>query len=271
MLGADYRRVRMTRRAREIDCAYCDARMVPTREHVLPAWIRERAAEHVVASPVRGRHAFGGELIVRDVCSTCNNDRLGRLDEAAKDWWEETRSGTTTMPMMQQPLLARWAAKISFNAQRATSQAGRAGQEPRMPALARAWMIGESEPDGTVLVVASLIPPDHHAADQFGTYGSNGTPLPRRYVHLGPTVFFVAWEHPQLAGTAEQVSRFDQERAPAAKISDPDGRDPLTLPFLSDPDVLLRGLRRMDEDFRRELLRRLNELEKQRGRGAGGR
>jgi hypothetical protein len=132
----------MKRGTGEVDCAYCDTRMIPTREHVLPAWIREQAAEHVVAAPIRGRHAFGGELIVRDVCSTCNNDRLGKLDEAAKDWWKETRAGTAAMSMTDQCLLARWAAKISFNAQRATIQAGRAGQEPRMPASARAWMIG---------------------------------------------------------------------------------------------------------------------------------
>jgi hypothetical protein len=251
----------MSRRARETDCAYCDTRTVPTREHVLPAWIRDEARRHVAASPVRGRHAFGGELIVRDVCATCNNDRLGRLDEAARDWWRKTRSGTTTIAITEQRLLARWAAKISFNAQRATIGEGRAGQEPRMPASARAWMIGEGESDGSVLAAASLIPLEHHAADQFGTYGSNGTPLPRRYVHLGPTVFFVAWEHPQLAGTAEQVSRFDQERAHAAQIPDPAQRDLLALPYLSDPDVVLRGLSRMDPEFLRGLLTRLNRLE----------
>jgi hypothetical protein len=79
----------MTPKSREIDCAYCGERMVPTREHVLPTWIREQVTDHVLASPVRGRHAFGGnpDVVLRGLGRMNKDFRrelIRRLDELKK-------------------------------------------------------------------------------------------------------------------------------------------------------------------------------------------
>ena len=231
-------------------CAYCGAQKELTREHVFPRWLRSELDDYPTVTPARGRHLFGGDLVVADVCADCNNGPLSELDETAKRYWDDGLDSAETLSGSVAALMARWAAKVGYNAQRATMALGTAGQEPEMPVEIRPWILADGGCPSGFAVSLTRMPPGHRDREGAGIFGSNGTPLPRRYVQLRGSVFFLAWSVPQVSDAAILVSEHDRRRLPA--IDATAGGPTLAVPLIHDPDLVRRGMWR-----NRELLQQM--------------
>src|SRR4029077_13223835 len=140
-------------------------------EHVLPQWMRDEMPEHTVVSPARGRHLFGGELVISDVCGACNSGPLSVLDEFAKSYWTDQLDSADSIPQGTAQHMARWAAKVSYNAQRAVIKLGTAGSEPQMPSALPAWVLGGGECPNSVAMSICRFPDEHRDTDETGTFG----------------------------------------------------------------------------------------------------
>jgi hypothetical protein len=221
-------------------CAYCGVEARATDEHVLPQWMREELPEHTVVSPARGRHLFGGELVIRDVCGACNSGPLSQLDEFAKAYWTGRLDGAESLPQVDAHRMARWAAKVCYNTQRATASLGTAGAEPQMPRELGGWVLRGGECPQSVAVSLCRFPGEHRDTDEIGTFGSNGAPLPRRYLKMRRSVLFLAWDAPGQPGSAGVVATFDREHLPAVDLNSP--TSPVHVPMISDADLPLRGV-----------------------------
>jgi hypothetical protein len=97
-----------------------------TREHIVPAWLSERAQTPLVANvrTTEGEIAITGQPTVKDVCRDCNNGPLSSLDEYARQLYEsyfqtivEPRDLITFQYDFH--LLSRWLLKIAYNTARA--------------------------------------------------------------------------------------------------------------------------------------------------------
>ena len=106
-------------------CAYCGKSCSLTREHVIPRWwIDGTPGESDVFSvrqPIRHRK---GDLVVRDVCKSCNSGPLSELDGYGKRVWEESLRepvylGETLSLKCRPDELTRWLLKICYNSGRA--------------------------------------------------------------------------------------------------------------------------------------------------------
>jgi hypothetical protein len=221
------------------DCAFCGAKGEMTREHVLPQWLRRALDGHSSVTPARGRHLFGGDLVIDDVCGPCNSGPLSRLDETAKQYWDLEHDRSPSLAAAEANLMARWAAKVCFNAQRAVMALGTAGSEPRMPVSVRDWVLRGGKCPDDLAVSTARLPTTHPDSQSVGLFGSNGTILPRRYLQLRAGVFFTAWSFPEGTDAAQLVAKFDREKAPASAIGD--CTEDVGVPELRDPDMVRRG------------------------------
>lgn len=61
-------------------CVYCGKVRKLTKEHIWPKSIIRRVDNYTARYSASGDKVFGGELIVKDVCSECNNVLLSVLD-----------------------------------------------------------------------------------------------------------------------------------------------------------------------------------------------
>lgn len=159
------------------------------------------------------------------------------------NWWLKSREGEQLISELEQDLLSRWAVKVNYNAQRASFRERGSRDEPAMPVSLKSWVLGTSSCPPDVQVVAAAIPLDDPVSELFGVYGSWGLPLPRRYVHVGPTALFVSWDHPQLPGSADQVAEKDRLKLPGTRIGRPVQKGDLTIPMMRDPEIVIRGVR----------------------------
>lgn len=104
-------------------CAYCGLTRPLTREHIWPDGFLKRDEFGVKFSARAGR-TFAGDLVVRDVCATCNNGPLGALDAYACQLYD---SNFRHFPEHYTPIrfqfdygrLTRWLLKVAFNSARA--------------------------------------------------------------------------------------------------------------------------------------------------------
>ncbi len=239
---------------REITCAYCGRRGRASAEHVMAKWCHRASVNSVGVTPARRVHKWGGAPTIRDVCGPCNNTQLSQLDEAARRIVQQADSAPPRLNPDDARVLARWAGKVAFNIQRLCFQEGTQGQEPRIPTSAVKWILDATESD-QIRVAASWIMANDPIRENYGAFGPNGTPLPRRYVQAGPIVLFVAWEHPQQPASTAMIHEADCSRVPAIGISHPD-LNSLQLPVMANTSMLLKGLAAMPE-IATELLKRL--------------
>lgn len=222
-----------------MECAYCLRDAAMTREHVLPAWVGASFEPDSSVSPAAGNHRFGGALVVTDVCASCNNGVLSQLDEHAKTHWDAGARSHEFADVDDLVLFGRWAVKVAYNAQRACTRNGTAGEEPPMPRVIPEWILeGGRMPSALELVLARL-PSEHQDAECVGIYGSNGTPLPRRVVHLGSIVAAILWDHPAHPGIARELANLERNRLPGLRLST--DSDSAAIPLLCDPDMVSRG------------------------------
>jgi hypothetical protein len=105
-------------------CAYCRLERTVTKEHIWPKSILLKTDYGVRYSERAGR-IFSGDMIIKDVCATCNNGPLSVLDAYASQLYESYFGG------FERPRdsiefnydfgkLVRWLLKVSYNASRGT-------------------------------------------------------------------------------------------------------------------------------------------------------
>lgn len=223
-----------------MNCAYCGREADPTDEHVLPQWLRGELPEHSVVSPARGRHLFGGELVVNDVCVSCNGGPLSRLDEFAKGYFVKGLDSTDSLSAEDSQRMARWAAKVCYNSQRAAMKLGSAGAEPEMPVELREWILRGGPWPRSVRMTMCRFPESHRDTDETGTFGPNKMPLPRRYLKLRRALFFMAWDPPGQPGASEAIAASDRAQLPGVDMNS--AGDPIGIPMIADANMPLRGV-----------------------------
>lgn len=62
------------------ECAYCGNTGPFTADHVWPSCFLDRFGRHAAHFSVRGQRVHGADYVVKDVCETCNVERLSLLD-----------------------------------------------------------------------------------------------------------------------------------------------------------------------------------------------
>lgn len=62
------------------ECAYCGSAGPFTNDHVWPSCFLDRFGRHAAHFSVRGQRVHGADYVVKDVCGTCNAERLSPLD-----------------------------------------------------------------------------------------------------------------------------------------------------------------------------------------------
>lgn len=108
-------------------CAYCKQETLPTREHVIPAFLyrfQKEFESKVVGWNEVAKKMIGGEQTVRDVCLACNGLKLSPLDDYGKNLLidngilKQNYDKLSLDFIHNYDLLARWLLKISFNSSR---------------------------------------------------------------------------------------------------------------------------------------------------------
>jgi hypothetical protein len=106
-------------------CAYCGAVGPMTREHIWPKCFLERVQSYNIRYSGRAKKVFAGDFTVKDVCATCNNGELSKLDAYLcalydKYFTEIVQEGDTIAFEYDFGQLTRWLLKISYNSSRTT-------------------------------------------------------------------------------------------------------------------------------------------------------
>jgi hypothetical protein len=107
-----------------LNCAYCGKPCQPTGEHVIPRWYNDTPGEAETFSARAPLTHVKGDLIVRDVCTACNNGVLSSLDGYGKELYERyfatpVYAGETATFDYDGDRLLRWLLKLSYNSARA--------------------------------------------------------------------------------------------------------------------------------------------------------
>lgn len=105
------------------ECAYCGLPRPLSREHIWPNGFLRRGRFGLKYSARAGR-TFEGDLVVRDVCETCNNGPLGALDGYACELYDSNfrhfpEHFTPVRFAFEYSKLTRWLIKVAFNSARA--------------------------------------------------------------------------------------------------------------------------------------------------------
>ena len=105
-------------------CAYCDTLCQPTREHVVPRWYNDTPGDNETFSARAPLTHVKGDLIVKDVCQSCNGGPLASLDGYGKELYDRyfaipVYGGETVNFEYDGERLLRWLLKISYNSARA--------------------------------------------------------------------------------------------------------------------------------------------------------
>ncbi len=104
-------------------CAYCGSPSQPTKEHIWPKNLISKNEMTQTYNPKKNKF-FPSEPVVKDVCVTCNNERLSIVDGYLSDLYENNfkeiiKAGSSaTLNYNYDPLL-RSLLKISYNSARA--------------------------------------------------------------------------------------------------------------------------------------------------------
>lgn len=139
-------------------CAYCDKQSQATREHVIPDWYNRTPGEGSLFSARAPFAHVSGDLVVKDVCSNCNNVILSALDGYGKELYERyftspVYAGEEVLFLYDGDKLIRWLLKLSYNSARAQNADIRVLREYRT------MMLGLEPISDRVCVWASLVTP----------------------------------------------------------------------------------------------------------------
>lgn len=106
-------------------CAYCGAAGDFTKEHVFPASVIKSYKTEMLSINDKVDRYFQGDLVIRDVCATCNNGALSKLDASfikifKRHMAEPLDPGEEVVFQYDYDLLLRELLKISYNSARAS-------------------------------------------------------------------------------------------------------------------------------------------------------
>jgi hypothetical protein len=102
-------------------CAYCQCESGLTREHVVPNFIYRRNPQSNFGFNPKADQFVFGDVQIRDVCATCNNEHLGKLDAYASQFYEQNDIGhfvtneKKVRLVYDYALLSRFLLKVIFN------------------------------------------------------------------------------------------------------------------------------------------------------------
>jgi len=152
----------------ESSCAYCDSPSKTTREHLWPRCIIERVPDYNARYSKRANKVFGAELTIRDVCATCNNVHLSKLDSYICELFDahfhkDHQPNTTVRFEYSFDNLLRWLLKISYNSARTVN--------PNTPLrFLREYILGNAAyPADSVSLKIDIVPPVEFITLEDGT------------------------------------------------------------------------------------------------------
>lgn len=112
-------------------CAYCGSVEALTKEHIFPGGIIQRLDEDLISYNDKSDTTFKADLVIKDVCSSCNNGVLSSLDNYLCSVYDQCMSsailpGKDAELLYEYDLLLRSLLKISFNSARGSSDGSKA-------------------------------------------------------------------------------------------------------------------------------------------------
>jgi hypothetical protein len=142
-------------------CAYCEVGGVAlTKEEIFPKWLyRQHPAYTANLGRALPNIVLQNARAIKDVCETCNSERLSVLDHYAsglcKGYLKIVQPGKAGRLEYDHDLLARWIWKVGYNA-------ARANDEPTAPYLPlRPYILGdERRPPSPQTLFATVIGAD---------------------------------------------------------------------------------------------------------------
>lgn len=139
-------------------CAYCGGAGPLTREHIWPDGFLKRDDFDIKFSK-RANRTFTGDLTISDVCATCNNGPLSRLDQHACELYDRrfgkrVSKGEVVIFTYDYGILMRWLLKVSYNSARTT------GQDAEVLARYRETILSDDpcSPVGAIAVLSTISP-----------------------------------------------------------------------------------------------------------------
>lgn len=141
-------------------CAYCGNNTQLTKEHVIPRWFTALPSDSEVFNARSPINHVSGDILIKDVCQTCNNVKLGELDSYGKYLYNQffgefVYAGETIIFDYDQDLLFRWLLKLSFNSARAHNA------DTEILSMFVDQMLGKSPFDQRVRVFVNLVIPSN--------------------------------------------------------------------------------------------------------------
>ncbi|WP_207239426.1 hypothetical protein [Pseudomonas sp. GW456-L15] len=144
-----------------VACAYCSKEEKLTKEHLVPSWyIRENIAPADKSFFLErvGSKFISSDPQVKDVCATCNNVKLGALDDYGKYVYNslfcvDYFDGEKVKISVEHEKFVRWLLKISYNCARIHSNdVDLLGEYSKQ-------MIGEEPLSKDVIVFSMMVSP----------------------------------------------------------------------------------------------------------------
>lgn len=107
-------------------CAYCGCSESLSREHIFPGSIIKRVGATLLTINDKSDTAFKSDLVVKDVCETCNNGILSDLDRKFCALFDEymrsaIQPGQGAELEYEYHALLRFLLKVTYNSARASS------------------------------------------------------------------------------------------------------------------------------------------------------
>ena len=139
-------------------CAFCGKAATMTKEHIWPQCIIRRVPRYNMRFSAQAQKVFGADLIVKDVCSTCNNGPLSALDDYACELFDSyfyrvIERGEAVEFGYEHGKLLRWLLKVSYNSSR-TTKTDLAFYRPL-----RNYILGSAEKPPFVSVTLDIVVP----------------------------------------------------------------------------------------------------------------
>lgn len=139
-------------------CAYCGEARPLTADHVWPNCFLDRFGRHAAHFSVRSQKVHGGDYVVKDVCKTCNADKLSPLDSYFCRLYDEYfvhlhDFNSTVTFSYDYSLLARCLLKIAYN----TARQG--VSDPKPLAALRGFILGLELCPARLAIFTELVSP----------------------------------------------------------------------------------------------------------------
>jgi hypothetical protein len=164
------------------------------KEHLMPACLLKRTPDYEVQFHKPAPKRFvDGEITIRDVCRTCNNELLSPLDVYLCKLYDAyfvriVREKESIHFTYDYDLLTRWLLKTSYNCARAN----KAPDTPQLAAFRDYMLHGQPAPQHVGVLVQLIIPSYEAVPENNEAAGATASTL----VGVPPTMWGVAQGHP---------------------------------------------------------------------------